>query len=111
MEFAIARGQTRAISRTSPALRGPVSNITAGPAAHSDRRWELTVADEGVGFPDELRDKICLPFFTTKREGTGLGLALVSAVIRSHGGQLLIDSVPGHGSRFMISLPVRSIES
>jgi signal transduction histidine kinase len=68
-------------------------------------RWRLTVEDEGVGIPPELRSKIFLPYFTTKPEGNGIGLSMASKVIRLHGGELTVESEVGRGSRFHAIMP------
>jgi PAS domain S-box-containing protein len=64
--------------------------------------------DRGTGIPDEIIDRICDPFFTTKPhgKGTGLGLSISHAVIKDHGGRLYFDSVEGEYSRIIIDLPV-----
>ncbi|NBC02500.1 MAG: histidine kinase, partial [Bacteroidetes bacterium] len=61
----------------------------------------------GPGIPDEIKDKILQPFFTTKKgtAGTGLGLSITNDIIKAHGGQLEIKTEPGNGSIFVISLP------
>lgn len=66
----------------------------------------LRVRDTGIGMPEEVRRHCLEPFFTTKGEaGTGLGLAMVYGIVERHGGQLEIESVPGLGTTFIISLP------
>jgi signal transduction histidine kinase len=64
----------------------------------------FTIADKGHGIPENIRDKIFLPFYTTKERGTGLGLAIVHKIIVSHGGTISADSSP-LGTTFCISLP------
>jgi two-component system sensor histidine kinase PilS (NtrC family) len=64
----------------------------------------LTISDEGHGIPENIRDKIFLPFYTTKERGTGLGLAIVHKIIISHGGAISAESSP-MGTTFFISLP------
>ena len=66
----------------------------------------LTVADEGSGIPEELRDRIFEPLFTTKRRGTGLGLAVVHQVVRAHGGVVRLRSEVGVGTEFHVVLPL-----
>ncbi|MCI1189958.1 ATP-binding protein [Hymenobacter sp. DH14] len=69
---------------------------------------EIRVADNGTGIPDEAKAKIFQPFFTTKPtgEGTGLGLSLSYDIItKAHGGTLAVESQPGQGTEFVISLP------
>lgn len=65
----------------------------------------LTVADEGLGVPAELREKIFHPFFTTKPEGTGLGLAIVGRIVRAHGGRVTCLANGGQGALFEVRLP------
>ena len=68
----------------------------------------IEVLDPGTGVPDELRDKILEPFFTTKPVGvgTGLGLPLADSIVRDHGGLLSIESSVGVGTRAVVSLPL-----
>lgn len=66
---------------------------------------DITVADTGHGISEDLKDKIFLPFFTTKEKGTGLGLAIVHKIVISHGGSIYIDS-SDKGSVFRLRLPV-----
>ena len=71
----------------------------------------IEVEDNGPGIPDEIKDKILQPFFTTKKgtEGTGLGLSITHDIIKAHGGQLDIKSEIGIGSEFKISLPTKIV--
>lgn len=67
----------------------------------------IEVEDNGPGVPDEIRDKLLMPFFTTKKgtEGTGLGLSITHDIIKSHEGKLEIESKVGEFTRFSILLP------
>ncbi|MCU0225799.1 MAG: ATP-binding protein [Acidobacteria bacterium] len=78
--------------------------IEIGPAPEGVR---LVVEDTGPGIAPEHLDQIFDPFFTTKPEGkgTGLGLAVVCGVVAEHGGTLDVDSAPGRGARFVLTLP------
>ena len=71
-----------------------------------DGMLELHIKDTGVGMPDEVRRKIFDPFFTTKEvgEGTGLGLSIVYKIIFMHFGKIDVQSTPGNGAEFIISL-------
>jgi len=74
----------------------------------SNDHW-LTVHfdDEGQGIPSDNLDKIWDPFFTTKEQGTGLGLGIVKNIIESHGGSIQIVNRPVCGTRVTIELPVK----
>jgi two-component system nitrogen regulation sensor histidine kinase NtrY len=70
------------------------------------RRARIVVSDRGPGIPAAEREKLFMPYYSTKVSGMGLGLAIVQEVVAEHGGSLrLEDNVP-HGSRFVIELPV-----
>jgi signal transduction histidine kinase len=74
---------------------------------------EISIKDNGPGIPDEIREKIFQPFFTTKAagEGTGLGLSLsYDIVTKGHGGIISVESQPGLGSEFVVQLPVNNTE-
>jgi two-component system sensor histidine kinase FlrB len=70
------------------------------------RELVISVADNGPGVPRALREKIFYPFFTTRDEGSGIGLATVQKVVASHGGTLALESRPGCGARFGVHLPL-----
>jgi two-component system, NtrC family, sensor histidine kinase HydH len=66
----------------------------------------ITIADTGRGIPPEERWRIFQPFYSKKPGGTGLGLAIAQRIVSAHGGRIDVDSIPGQGSRFTISLPL-----
>lgn len=72
---------------------------------------EIRVRDTGPGIPVEIRKKIFEPFFTTKPngKGTGLGLSVSFGIIKDHGGEIGIESEPGKGATFIITLPARHL--
>ncbi len=65
----------------------------------------ITAEDTGVGIPEDAMEKIFESFYTTKEEGTGLGLTIVRKIVRAHGGELNLESTPGAGTRVGIWLP------
>ncbi len=70
-------------------------------------RIEISVKDNGDGIPEEIKNKIFQPFFTTKPtgQGTGLGLSLSYDIVKAHGGELKLETKEGEGSIFIIQLP------
>ncbi|MDX1568316.1 MAG: ATP-binding protein [Longimicrobiales bacterium] len=81
------------------------------PEGPDDRRrapggWiRLTVRDTGSGMDEVTRERIFDPFYSTKKHGTGLGLAVVYGVVRDHGGDILVESASGKGTTFRVYLP------
>jgi signal transduction histidine kinase len=71
-------------------------------------RLRVRVADTGRGVPEELRDRIFKPFFSTKSHGTGFGLPLAARTVEEHGGRLELapDAAPGSGAVFVVELPL-----
>ena len=62
----------------------------------------IEVKDNGTGMSEEIINQIFIPFYTTKRKGSGIGLSLSNQIIRLHGGTITADSKPGKGSIFTI---------
>jgi two-component system sensor histidine kinase PilS (NtrC family) len=79
------------------AIRGQVDDTT--------RTSRLIVEDNGPGVPEEARERIFQPFFTTRSRGTGLGLAIVQKIIVMHNGRVTLDAGEGGGARFDVTLP------
>lgn len=65
----------------------------------------VTIADHGPGVPADLKSRLFEPYFTTKADGTGLGLALVRQTVEAHGGSVSIGDTPGGGATFTIAFP------
>jgi len=83
---------------------GDAARIELG-AELVDGKVCLTVSDNGHGVPEEIRERLFEPFFTTRPQGTGLGLAVVRAVATVHDGEVLVDS-GARGTTFALCLPV-----
>ncbi|PKP50220.1 MAG: two-component sensor histidine kinase [Bacteroidetes bacterium HGW-Bacteroidetes-1] len=71
-------------------------------------RIEISVKDNGNGIPEEIKNKIFQPFFTTKPtgQGTGLGLSLSYDIVKAHGGELKVETLEGEGTTFNLYLPL-----
>lgn len=102
------------------ALVGIVNNaIQASPkgqtvrvaAMQNHQMWQLSVTDRGAGVPAELSDRVFRPYFTTKPDGTGIGLAVAKQVVDQHAGRIRVESAAdslsgGSGARFVVELPL-----
>ncbi|MEO8678542.1 MAG: PAS domain S-box protein [Vicinamibacterales bacterium] len=71
----------------------------------TEQMCHITVSDAGAGIPPELREKVFLPFFTTKARGTGLGLATAKRFVEAHNGRISIDCPPTGGTTVRVELP------
>jgi two-component system sensor histidine kinase HydH len=90
-------------SKTSPSvtISGTIEELAG-------RKWQrISVADNGLGIPERDLAKIFLPFYTTKAEGTGLGLAVVQKIALQHGGSIEARNRPDGGAELLLWLPLR----
>ncbi len=96
-----------AIAQRPDPASGQITVLTR--AGEAGDRIELIVEDNGPGVPDDRKDKVFAPYFTTKdhKGGTGLGLAIVHRIVSDHGGRISLTNVLGGGARFTIELPLR----
>ncbi|GAB3665820.1 two-component system sensor histidine kinase NtrB [Ramlibacter alkalitolerans] len=86
-----------------------VLQVRATGARDAGKRWlEFSVADCGPGIAEEVKKQLFTPFFTTKAEGMGLGLSLCRTVVEQHGGYLLFEPNPPHGTIFRFTLPAET---
>ncbi|MEM7611058.1 MAG: response regulator [Pseudomonadota bacterium] len=77
-----------------------------------DGRWIITVEDTGHGIPYDMQERVFEPFFSTKGDaGTGLGLSTTYQIMKNHDGNASLFSVPGQGSRFELSAPVKTAKA
>lgn len=73
-------------------------------ASEADGSPYISVSDNGPGIPDKMAEEVFLPFYTTKQNGTGIGLCLSRQIMRLHGGDLKLNSHHGQGTTFMVML-------
>jgi hypothetical protein len=79
--------------------------IETAPAPGRAPHLRLSISDDGEGIAKDVLEKLFQPFFTTKPKGTGLGLWLSQRIVQDHGGSIAVESAPGKGSTFAITLP------
>jgi len=104
-EILLRQAFTNLIQNAADAMKGG-GRLSFGFTNLGDNA-EITVSDTGHGMPEGIKEKIFLPFYTTKEKGTGLGLAIVHKIITSHEGAVRVDSTPS-GTTFRLRLPASS---
>ena len=67
----------------------------------------IRISDNGPGVPEAIQKRVFEPFFSTKEEGSGLGLSIAARIVEEHGGTLELQSREGAGATFVISLPIK----
>lgn len=88
------------------AQASPSGGVVTVKTRIADGMVEIAVIDRGTGIDAKNLESIFNPFFTTKAEGVGLGLAICSKIVDEHGGQITVESTPGEGSVFHVFLPL-----
>jgi signal transduction histidine kinase len=85
----------------------PEVRVSMGENLAGTEVW-VRVADNGLGIDDDLRDQIFDPFYTSREEGTGLGLALCRKIVDDHGGSIVVETASGEGTEFVLAFPKTS---
>jgi PAS domain S-box-containing protein len=98
----LVKNAVEAMEQTDPARR----ELTMKSSLNGGRAVEVSLTDRGIGVPDELCDGQFPPFFTTKRDGMGLGLSICRSIIEFHDGRLTASRNPQGGSTFRFTLPM-----
>ncbi len=102
----IVKNAMDAIQETGDGRKGWIA-VTA----RRDKRYALiSIRDNGKGMERSTINRLFDPFFSTKKEGTGLGLSVSYRIIRNHGGMIRVESTPGEGTEFVIYLPLDSTD-
>jgi signal transduction histidine kinase len=81
--------------------------ISLSAATMSNNKIAIKISDNGVGISPELIDKIFVPFFTTRKNGSGIGLSLCKQIMLLHHGNIKVSSVVGKGSEFVMTFPLQ----
>jgi hypothetical protein len=105
---AIKRAIANLVDNAAEAMQDAVvREITVSTSLVASRdAVELVVSDTGHGVSHELKERLFLPYFSTKQRGTGLGLAIVSRIVEDHRGSIRIEENKPVGTRFVVELPV-----
>jgi signal transduction histidine kinase len=90
------------------AMEGQAGSVAVSTRLTQRDRVEVKVSDTGPGIPEDMRQRIFEPFFTTKPggKGTGLGLSVSYGIIKEHKGDIIVESQPGEGCTFVITIPI-----
>lgn len=87
------------------AVEQPCVELTAYLSEHDKDRMRIDITDNGPGIPEDVLDKIFIPFYTTKKKGSGIGLSLSKQIMRQHGGSIRVSSQPGE-TTFSLQLKI-----
>lgn len=105
---AIRRALANLIDNAAEAMQGSLLRVLQIQTAVSEdgAAVEVVVADTGHGLTDQMRERLFLPFYSTKHRGTGLGLAIAAKIAQEHGGTIRAESNAPKGARFTLRLPL-----
>lgn len=104
--FEAMLGAASTPARVSLGVRVEAAFGVETPGERAPAELVFTVSDTGPGIPEELRERVFYPFFTTKQRGSGVGLAQAQKIIVGHGGRLELSSESGGGSTFRVRIPL-----
>ncbi len=110
---AMKRGLGNLIDNAAEAMQGSLlRELRVGTSLLPSGMVELTIADTGSGLTDEMRERLFLPYFSTKQRGTGLGLAIAAKIIQEHQGTIRAEKNEPAGAKFIIELrPATNMDS
>jgi hypothetical protein len=104
----IRRALANLIDNAAEAMQGSLLRVLGMHSSLSEDGGsvEVAVSDTGHGLTDEIRERLFLPFYSTKSRGTGLGLSIAAKIVQEHGGSLRAESNSPKGARFLLRLPL-----
>jgi two-component system nitrogen regulation sensor histidine kinase NtrY len=108
---AIRRALANLIDNAAEAMQGSLLKVLSVSTSLSEdgTAVEAGVADTGHGLTDEIRERLFLPFYSTKHRGTGLGLSIAAKIVQEHGGSIRAESNMPKGARFLLRIPLIEI--
>lgn len=110
LEHAVVVILTNAIQASAPESEVAVTSQ----AIDNGKTWQVSIRDRGPGIPTEIREKVFNPYFTTKPDGTGIGLAIAQQVVKLHDGSLSFETAtsgPERGTTFILRIPIVDSDS
>ena len=105
---AIRRALANLIDNAAEAMQGSLLRVLGVRTSLSEdgASVEVEVSDTGHGLTEEIRERLFLPFYSTKQRGTGLGLSIAAKIVQEHGGSLRAEANSPKGARFLLRLPL-----
>jgi hypothetical protein len=105
---AIRRALANLVDNAAEAMQGSLLRVLGIHSSLSEDGGavEVSVSDTGHGLTDEIRERLFLPFYSTKHRGTGLGLSIAAKIVQEHGGSLRAEGNSPKGARFLLRLPL-----
>jgi signal transduction histidine kinase len=101
-----AAGESGTVEVDIERVPAPAGASDQDPWGEFDELVVVRIGDDGPGIPDEVKERIFHPFFTTKSQGSGVGLSTVKKTVDSHGGLIDVDRSPLGGARFTVRFPM-----
>jgi len=104
----IRRALANLIDNAAEAMQGSLLRVLGVESSLSEdgTSVEVAVSDTGHGLTDEIRERLFLPFYSTKHRGTGLGLSIAAKIVQEHGGSISAEANSPKGARFLLRLPL-----
>ena len=105
---AIRRALANLIDNAAEAMQGSLLRVLSVSSTLSEDGGavEVEVSDTGHGLTDDIRERLFLPFYSTKHRGTGLGLSIAAKIAQEHGGSIRAEANAPKGARFLLRLPL-----
>jgi hypothetical protein len=105
---ALRRGLANLIDNAAEAMQESLLRVLSIQTSVGERHGmaEIVVADTGPGLTDDMRERLFLPWFSTRQRGTGLGLSIVAKIVHDHGGSIRAENNSPAGARFIVELPL-----
>jgi signal transduction histidine kinase len=105
----LSEAMVNLLQNAREAADGAAGNVSVKARCLKDYSTQIVISDDGPGIPPEKHEKVFESYYTTKKKGTGLGLAAVKHNVELYGGSIQLESELGKGARFTITFPARTL--